>query len=229
LNSWGTVADWLVAVGTLVLAIVAVFQETIRGWFYGPTFRVSARTEPPVCVSVPITNRIDGTFIADSIYLRLWVENTGNATARNAEVYAEQLRRQRADGTWEQVTSFPPMNLKWADVGAIYFPMIAPEMGKLCDLGHIADPAHRNHPLLRGDAPRETLTDQQTSLAFDLMVVPNHRGHVVGPGEYQLDIRVAAENARPIQRTVVISLRGTWDADETRMLRDGVGVAILSA
>lgn len=224
MSLWGTVADWLVAAGTLVLAAVAVFQETIRAWFYHPAFQVSIKTEPPDCVAVPFT-RTDGTFVANSIYLRLWVENIGNATARNAEVYAKELCRKRADGTWERVGTFPPMNLKWANLGAIYFPSIVPEMGKHCDIGHIVDPACRQ--LLREDAPRLALTDQQTSLAFDLMVAPNHRGHIIGPGEYQLEILVAAENVRPIKRTLTIFLRGTWDADETRMLRDGVGVTIV--
>jgi hypothetical protein len=32
MSQWGTVADWFVAAGTLVLAVVAVFQETIRAW-----------------------------------------------------------------------------------------------------------------------------------------------------------------------------------------------------
>lgn len=223
MSPWGTVADWLVAVGTLVLAAVAVFQETIRGWFYHPAFHVSIKTEPPDCVAVPFTAP-DGTFVADSVYLRLWVENTGSATAKNAEVYAKELRRQRADGTWERVGAFPPMNLKWANVGTIYFPSIAPEMGKHCDVGHIADPARRH--LLHEDAPRLALTDQQASLAFDLMAAPNHRGHIIGPGEYRLAILVAAENVRPIKRTIAISLRGGWDADETRMLRDGVGVTV---
>jgi len=220
----GTVAEWLVAAGTLVLAAVAVFQETIRGWFYHPKFQVSIKTEPPDCHAVPFTTE-DGAFLADSIYLRLWVENVGNATAKNAEVYAEELRRQRADGTWERVEAFPPMNLKWANVGKIYFPRIAPEMGKHCAVGHIADPARRH--LLHEDVPRLALSDQQTSLAFDLMVAPNHRGHIIGPGEYQLKILVAAENVRPIKKTIAISLRGMWDADETRMLRDGVGVTIV--
>ena len=98
-------------------------------------------------------------------------------------------------------------------------------MGKHCDVGHIADPARRD--MLREDAPRLALTNQQTSLAFDLMAAPNHKGHIVGPGEYQLDILVAAENARPIKRTIAISLRGTWNPDETIMLRDGVGVTML--
>jgi len=221
---WGTLADWLVAAGTLVLAAVAVFQETIRGWFYRPAFRISVKTEPPDCVAVPFTGP-DGTFVANSIYVRLWVENIGNATAKNAEVYAKELRRQRAEGTWARVDAFPPMNLAWSNGHIMYFPIIAPEMGRHCDVGHIVDPARRH--LLREDAPRLALTSQQASLAFDLTVVPNHRGHIIGPGEYQLDILVAAENVRPIKRTVAISLPGMWDADETRMLRDGVGVTVL--
>lgn len=120
---------------------------------------------------------------------------------------------------------FSPMNLKWADVHFIYFPSIAPEMGKHCDLGHIVDPTCRS--LLHEDVPSLGLTDQQTSLAFDVMVVPNHRGHIIGPGKYQLDILVAAENVRPIRRTIAIVLRGTWNRDETKMLRDGVGVGVL--
>ena len=220
---WVAVADWLVGVGTLVLAAVAVFQETIRSWFYHPTLQVSIKTEPPDCVAVAFTS--NGTFVADSIYIRLWVENVGNATARNVEVYAKELRRQRVDGTWELVGAFPPMNLKWANQGTIYFPLIAPEMGKHCDVGHIVDPARRHG--LPEDAPRLALTDQQTSLAFDLVAAPNHRGHIIGPGEYQLKILVAAENVRPTKRTIAIDLRGTWYADEARMLRDGVGVTVM--
>ena len=107
----------------------------------------------------------------------------------------------------------------------IYFRSISPQMGKHCDLGHITDPARRR--LLREDAPILNLSDQQTSLAFELMVRPNNRAHIVGPGEYQLDILVAAENARPMTKTLSLSIRGTWDADETRMLRDGIGVSVL--
>ncbi len=224
MNGWGTVGDGLVAFGTLIIAAVAVFQETIRGWFYKPSFQVSVRTEPPDCVSVPFTT-FDGTFVADSIYLRLWVQNVGNATAKNAEVYAKEVRRQRADGSWERVGTFPPMNLKWANIGTVYFPSIAPDMGKHCDIGHVVDPARRH--LLREDAPRLVLTDKQTSLAFDLMAAPNNRSHIIGPGEYQVDVLVAAENVRPKKQTVAISLRGPWDPDETKMLRDGVGIRLL--
>jgi hypothetical protein len=117
------------------------------------------------------------------------------------------------------------MNLKWANLdGSIYCPLIVPEMGKHCDLGHIVDPARR--ALVSEEAPRLSLTAQQTSLAFDLMVAPNHKGHIVGPGEYRLDVLVAAENVRPIKRTITISVRGRWYSDEARMLRDSVGASV---
>jgi hypothetical protein len=139
--------------------------------------------------------------MVDAVYLRLRIENKGNATARNAEVYIDELRRKRADGSWEVVKAFPPMNLRWANKeGAIYFPSISPGMGKHCDLAHVTDPARRY--MLGEDNPKLGISNQQTSLAFDLMVAPNHKGHIVGPGDYQVDIRVAAENSRPIKRTV---------------------------
>jgi len=225
MNSWGTVADWFVVLGTLVLAAVAIFQETIRGWFYHPSFHVSIKTEPPDCVAVPLYSP-DGKLVVNSIYLRLWVENVGKATARNVEVFANSLRLKRADDTWERVSAFPPMNLKWSNGGNVYFPRISPGMGKHCDVGHIADPDLRQ--LINEYSPRLNLDDKQTSLALELIFPPNHRGHIIGPGEYQLDILVAAENAHPIKRTILISLRGTWYPDESKMLRDGVGASMVA-
>jgi hypothetical protein len=224
MNTWGMAADWLVAFGTLLLAAVAVFQPTFRGWLYHPKFQVSIKTEPPDCVATALTTP-SGELVADAVWLRLWVENVGNATAKNVEVYAQELLRQRADNSWESVGAFPPMNLKWANLGIMHFPYIAPETGKHCDLGHIVDPARRN--FANEDAPRLGLTDQQTSMTFDLISAPNHRGHIIAPGEYKLKILVAAEDVRPLKQTVMISLKGTWHAEEARMLRDGVGVTVV--
>jgi hypothetical protein len=100
-------------------------------------------------------------------------------------------------------------------------------MGKHLDIAHIIEPARRRFIPHEDPPARLALTDQVTSLAFDLMAAPHHKGHIVGPGEYQLDILVAAENARPSRWTIALSLRGTWYADEERMLRDGVGARLV--
>src|SRR2546426_4672985 len=120
----GTWADWFVAFGTLVLAVVALFGNAIRARFRRPALTVSIHSEPPDCVSVPMYG--PNGFLANSIYLRLWVVNQGRDAAQNVEVYARELQRRKADGTWEQVTTFPPMNLRWSNVRppTIYFPVI---------------------------------------------------------------------------------------------------------
>lgn len=109
----------------------------------------------------------------------------------------------------------------------IYFPSIAPRIGKHCDISHIADPA--SQAALHEETPSLNLSVQMTSMAFDLMVKPNHRGHIVRPGVYRLAIIVVAENAWPVRKTVEINLKGGWYPTEAEMLRDGVGIQILNS
>ena len=219
-------ATWITAICTVVLAVVAIFQETIRGRFYRPKFKVSVETKPPDCVMVPITRKGNGSIVAYAVYLRLWVENTGNATGRKVEVYAKLLHHQRSDERWEVVPEFPPMNLKWANLDKVFFPSIPPGMGKHCDVAHVTDPSKRNQ--LGEDAPQSSTSQQEeTLLVFDLMVAPNHRGHIVERGKYKLDILVAADNVRPISQTLFISLPRTWYSDGEKMLREGVGIRVL--
>jgi hypothetical protein len=126
----------------------------------------------------------------------------GNATAWNAEVYAQGIARETRGRNLGAGRIVPTDESQVGEHRQHLLPDDRPGDGQALRPRARRRPARRRHPLLRGDAPGMALTDQQTSLAFDLMAAPNHRGHVVGPGEYQLDIRVAAENARPIQRTV---------------------------
>ncbi len=227
------IADWLVGIGTLVLAIAAIAQDHIRRLVYSPKFHVSIKTDPPDCMAVPenMTKQLAPTsqpmtVAVNALYLRIAVKNVGSAPALNAEVYAQELFRQRADGSWESVREFPPMNLTWADVGGMYFPRIAPGMSKHCDVASIYDPVAFASFL--GGPIRSGLDPKKTTLSFLTISRPNHMGNVVGPGEYRLTILVAAENARPMQRTLRLSLpaNGVWYRDPTEMLRDGVGVYV---
>jgi hypothetical protein len=97
------------------------------------------------------------------------------------------------------------MNLRWANLPLIYFPRIAPDMGRHCNVGHVIDPARPPLIPYEDAPPRLALTNQSTALAFDLMA-PSNKGHIVGPGKYELDILVPAGNARPRRWTVTISL-----------------------
>jgi len=223
-NPWGSVADWVVAIGTLTLAILAAFQDRIRRLFFRPMLSASITTGQPDCHFVPLA-RSGGIQIGITLYLRLWITNAPDAApAQMVEVYARQLERERVDKRWERVPTFPPMNLTWSHQGGSHYPLIAPGMGKHCDLARVSDPAIRS--TVGDENPSLNLTPQQTSLAFELIAKPNHLGHIVGPGHYRLTILVAAGNGSPIEQCVDIDLRGAWYANEAQMLRDGIGVSI---
>jgi len=75
-------AVWVGAVATLVLAVVAVFQDPIKSLFVFPDLVATATCDVPDCVQIKTDKIEDG--IVDStlgIYLRLRVKNVGKATA----------------------------------------------------------------------------------------------------------------------------------------------------
>jgi hypothetical protein len=223
LRFWNFVADVAVALGTLALAFVAVFGESIRAWRRRPRLAAACICAPPHCVSVPMGRR-DSTATTTAVYLRVLVTNGGRESARNVGAYANDLSRQRADSTWERMPDFPPMNLIWSNLGTMYFPIIGPGSRRPCDVGHIIDPANRR------DFPEESNTrlnlgPDQVSLTFDVIAKPNHQGHIVGPGVYRLDIEVSAENARPLSSRLEIDLR-RWYPEEARMLSAGVRIRV---
>jgi len=191
--------DAAVALGTVVLAVVAVLQDKIRSWVSHPSFSVCVSTDGPSCTWVPFSDGQTGQIIGDSVYVRMWIVNSGNTAARNVEVYLSALCRKVGED-WKPVTSFLPMNLKWSHLGTIYFPLIARDMGKHCDLGHIAEP--RIRPIIGEVNPALAIPDDVASFAFDVMAAPNNKTHIVGPGTYRLGLVIAAENARPHRLTI---------------------------
>jgi hypothetical protein len=221
----GNLAEWAVAIATILLAAVAVFQDWIRSWIFAPALRPSIVTAPPDCVWVPIIDPYGG--IANTVHARVLISNHGRATALNVEVYARELRRLNQAGTWDRVLTFPPMNLTWADVGGPQVSSIAPMTAKHCDLGHIFDPARR--PWLEQEKnPNLVLQPDQTTFSVATVALPNHRGNIIPPGTYRLDVVIAAENATARHATISIDFNGVWYGNEAAMLQNGLHLEILN-
>jgi hypothetical protein len=53
------------------------------------------------------------------------------------------------------------------------------------------------------------------------------RNYLLPPGSYRLVLELAAKNARPIRRTLQITVTGNWFADERQMLERGIAVRVL--
>lgn len=227
-------AQWAEAVGTFLAVVtalvIALFQDRLRERVWRPVLDVSVEAAPPDCLKIPMTGRGPAgelVAVADCCYLRLRVSNRGNRQAESVEVFAGGLSRRQADDTFKEVGSFLPMNLLWADYHKVFFPAISPGMYRHCDLAHMIQPEKRA-AFSGEDKQWPGVPPTKTILSLDTAVKPNTLSHLQPHGQYRMDIVVAAANAKPIKRTLEITLTGDWYDNESQMLSQGVGVRVLS-
>ena len=242
-----TTTNWIVAAGTLVMsivAIIAIFQDKIRAWLLRPKLQISILVASPDChktkyhfstekqftsgsaAPIPATGHMEVFLETEAYYFRLRVANSGNQKAESVEVFATELSRRLADGTFKVVDSFLPMNLVWSHVHWIFFPAISPGTYKHCDLAHVINPQMREHVPLEDDK-WPNVSPEETILSFDTIVKPYTKNYLVCPGTYRLVLTVAAANSKPISKTFEITLTGNWYDDEQRMLGEGIGIRLL--
>jgi hypothetical protein len=244
---WGNVAQWAGAISTFLAVLTALFKDEYLRWKRRPLLNVAITLAPPDCEKTKLTysqmlifsppasgivaqgaqglSTTPPSISADCYYLRLSVENTGKTTAERVQVYAASLLKKQADATFRKVDGFLPMSLKWAHSHEIYADAIHPKMCKHCDLGHILEPAYRkNFP---GEDNLSLPQPDKTILSLDLEVQPNTFGHLIHPGVYKLELRVAGANCKPVSNVLNINLTGDWFSDEQKMFSDGVGISVL--
>lgn len=219
-------ANIVIAIGTIILATVAIFGRSISRYLRRPILKALVKPYPPSCHKTFLSHMRTGQHIADCYYFRLWIENEGKTSARNVEVFANRLLKKKKDGTYKTVSLFSPMNLIWSDWGKMIFPAIHPGTGKHCDIFHIVDPSKRKVISMESDN-RNGMQDDQTILSFDTRTKSNTKGHLQPSGAYRLEIVVAAENAKPLSSILRIETTGEWINDEDRMLSDGVAFGII--
>jgi hypothetical protein len=238
------VVKWLSAVGTLFAVIVALFKEEIVRLWRRPRLDARIALRSPDCEKIEIqvsttpqlqfsgTNAegllsVTGNIVAppiwrgEAFFFRVWIENNGRQRAEKVQVFASRLKLKYADSIFRPVESFLPMNLRWthsqSNVPEI-FADINPSMGRHCDLGSISDPKNPTQTPLRG------LDGGQVSFDLALEVFPNTQSHRLPPGCYQLEMRLAAANARPVVKTIEINFSGRWHADVADMFKSGIGI-----
>lgn len=237
----GSLAVWAGVFVTFLLALVAVFQDRLRRLVWSPDLQLDAEVRRPEChkttwryrskrLSVlsgwppgtsPIVEEVEVG--VPCYFFRVSVLNKGRAEAREVELFAKALRRRKDDGTFEVEKRFFPMNLLWTNFEQPFLEVLSPHVPKMCDVAYVLDPKHKHElgHILEG-LPTET-----PLLAFRLQVIPNMKGHLVGPGLYHLDLVLGASNCKPKEYTLEIDYRGNWIEDEDEMLRNGLRMRLL--
>jgi len=233
-NFLGDLPTWVTAIATLLLAALAIFQDSLRRLLTRPKVELHTRPQPPECLPTewlcvrtfrkinPVSNeRFDETIqlALPCYYFRLRVTNSGNCEAREVEVFAKDLKRHsESRGEFDDVARFSPMNLLWADVRQPFLHVLSPKLPKLCDLAHAIAPSKRDYLGHR----LQGVSDDHVILALDLQVEPNSKGHLLGPGFYRLTLVLAAANAPPREYQLDITITGDWYEEPDRMFTDGI-------
>ena len=206
-------ADWLVAIGTLLLAFIAVFQDRIRTRLRSPKLDCTIELKPPDCHRTVMSG---GNFSCFAFYYLFKIGNKGNISAKNVEVIISDVSKKEGN-EFKSVDGFFPDNLKWSFIGPkIYCDYISPDTFKHCNLGHIIDPDFRAK--LSGENNAELPVDAKEAIfCFDVNFRSNKLSYLVSPGTYKFTITIGCENAKSRKKNYIIEISGKWFEDESRM------------
>ena len=222
-------AVWTGSIATLLAVIVALFKEELTRCWRRPRLEAKIRLSAPDCHKTEMTLFEPKTGVVidkcGCYYFRLWIENTGNHRAEKVQVFVAKLLRRHANGSFMEDKSFLPMNIRWSHSQLspgpeIFAEGISPEMGKHCDLGHVLDPSKRD----KFGINLQSVAAGKTIFEFDLEIAPNTLSHLIPPGVYRVELKLAAANLKPITKTIEINHTGEWFADENKMFSDGLGM-----
>jgi hypothetical protein len=124
-----------IAVGAILVAVLAIWGDTLRNRLVGPRLRLSVQLEPPFCQRMP-----NGT------YFRITVENKSPVAAQDVEVWVTELRRGGEPNSFRiGLISIP---LRWTHTQESVAASINPNFGRYCDFGVLVDQSPQT-PVLR--------------------------------------------------------------------------------
>jgi len=139
-------------------------------------------------------------------------------------VRASKLERRGADGSFADIPTILPFNMKWSNSPSsgpvTVLDGISSRMSAFCDIISLCDPANPHQRRPTGASTNVTIG--QLQLEFDLL----DEWALLTPGTYRLTVRIAAANVEPIDRTIEFTHSGNWTADDLAMRRSELGVAL---
>lgn len=193
LDILNTIIQLFVAIGTISVAILAIWGEKIRAVLASPILGLQVRD-----------TRGNLTFRGDkkkTIYYHLKLTNRRTwSPAKRVRILVTGIEKRRPDGTYFPETLIAPLQLTWAfPQFHELLPTVATE--DVCDLGFLDEDAQRFN--------------------LSLYVVPNNfRGYVEPRQSMRVSVIASAENYEPKSPLILeIAWDGQWSSDMDEMQR----------
>jgi hypothetical protein len=229
--------EWLTAIGTLGLAVVAfvtIFRDVIREWIRHPEWSVEFNPGLPDCNRIRmdfqrvVPGGLNPQFFATSAeahWIHVRIKNVGKAGAEDVEVSVIQVRQKGADGAFRSVPMTTPWNLAWKDISSGVLSRLPIGSERQVDIGHVVDPK------MRGQIPGEDRrgSDPASTLFCLAFTVKSNTGeYLLRPGEYEIEFQVFAANSLKPSSIFTFSLNhtGKWFLDEEQMYHEGLGLSV---
>ena len=176
------IPEWLTGIGTILLAIVAIFQDKIRQWLAKPKLECSIEMKPPDAHKTIL--RYNGKK-CNSYYFLFRIENKGKIGAKNVEAVILSVERKRGN-EFERIDNFLPDNLGWSGKNNEICSFIMPNTFKHCTLGHILEPSHRVN--ISGEDNSELpVSAEEAILNIDVRFKSNNLAYLFEPGTYRVN------------------------------------------
>jgi hypothetical protein len=221
--------EWLTAISTIVLALVAVisiFRDEIRKWLFQPKFDLLFQLGQPDCHLVPLDWWTDvSRGRAPTHYIRCRVKNVGKLAAQDIEVAVVEVRKKDATGNFCRLSMATPWNLMWAHFNTHVLRQLPRDAERHITLGHIIEPSQRR--FIQGEDDPDG-DPSKTLFCLEVFVRSNTLEYLLEPGEYEIDLQVSAANAKPRVFTFYINHTGHWFQDENNMYAQGLGLRMIS-
>jgi len=209
-------AEWLTAIGTiflgLVALLVALFQEHVRRFWFKPRFEVIASSFEPYCTKKSFV-KMGGAFAEHPHYcLKIGVTNGGNTEAKYAQVFAENLERQDGHGRFAPASAFTATRLIWSDYHQTVLDVLIPEMPAYCDVARVfCTDGLPTSAVSLAISVKEATFGTRTVLSI---AACSDWGQMFPPGNYRLTLKIGAANAKPIKKILKIKVTGNWPGVE---------------
>ena len=223
--------QWTIAIGTGILALVALFQHHIKSWLTTPLLCISTKSASPYCKKLLFNHSENPSITADGYTIRISVKNITpflkiKSRIEEAEVFLAKLDRKEQDGKFHPVQGFEPANLLWSHTFPPNptfptFTSIAPNMERFCFVGRLLKPSDRqNFPLF----DKASLDKDKTCLQLDVSTSRHTKEHIIPPGRYRLKCVIGGANVNGITKNFEISISGEWFEDELEMYEKGLSI-----
>jgi len=215
---WYQDPQWWAIIAALLLGVLGIFQDWIRSLFKKPRLKVSFTLNPPESHKIPFSNQKTGQKLYDSYYFRIKIANSGKYKMEDVEVMAVELFKKADNGNYKKAENFLPLNLLWSHYQIITMPNIQPGLFKHLALGHIIE--SKNAELEKFGL----ISLSDAVLLLDTAIRPNSGTHVLLPGDYNIKLKITANNLKVQSKIFNIVFDGHWEEEIDDMFSRRVSI-----